>query len=173
RAAEGQDEAVAPVRDGAAEEAAARGAPAAAADLAELAAELTPDDPALTRQRRLRSARFRTVAGESERAIAILEQLRAEAPSGLEQADVLIALVVALVSEPAKAIELCDEALVEATGDDSRSARILTLRSTAWLQRTEIPAALDDARAAVEKAVRTGDPALLAVAIARVGHAEM
>jgi ATP/maltotriose-dependent transcriptional regulator MalT len=172
-AAEGPDTVVASSLDAAAEEAAARGAPAAAADLAELAAELTLDDPALARERRLRSARFRTVAGEGERAIAMLEQLRSEAPSGVERADVLIALVSALSSVPLESIELCDEALVEATGDDTRSARVLTLRSTAWLQMAEIPAALVDARAAVEKAERTGDPALLAVAIARVGHAEM
>jgi ATP/maltotriose-dependent transcriptional regulator MalT len=172
-AAEGPDAAVAAELDGAAERAAARGAPAAAADLAELAAELTPDDPALARQRRLRSARFRTVAGEDERAIAMLEQLRAEAPSGVERADVLIALVSTLVSVPTKSIELCDEALVEATGDDARSARVLTLRSTAWLLQAQIPAALVDARAAVEKAERTGDPALMAVAITRAGHAEM
>jgi DNA-binding CsgD family transcriptional regulator len=172
-AAEGPDAVVASSLDAAAEAAAARGAPAAAADLAELAAELTRDDPPLARHRRLRSARFRTVAGERERAIAMLEQLRAEAPSGVERADVLIALASALISVPTKVIELCDEALAEATGDDTRSARVLTLRSTAWLQRAEIPAALVDGRAAVDRAERTGDPALMAVAIARTGHAEM
>ena len=48
----------------AAEHAAARGAPAAAAELCELAAELTPDDPALARQRRVRAATYHRLAGE-------------------------------------------------------------------------------------------------------------
>ena len=48
-ATEGPDEAVASELDAAAERAAARGATAAAAELFELAADLTPDDPAAAR----------------------------------------------------------------------------------------------------------------------------
>ena len=69
-------------------------------------------------------------------------------------------------------IELCDEALAEATGDDARSARILAFRSWRPPDGADVHAALVDARAALEKAERVGDPALLAVAIARVGQAE-
>ena len=71
-----------------------------------------------------------------------------------------------------RSIELCDEALAEAAGDDVRSARILGYRSWFRLFEANVRAALADARAALEKAERVGDPALLAVAIARVGQAE-
>ena len=57
-AVDGPDTAVASELEAAGEQAATRGATAAAAELAELAAELTPDDPILTRQRRLRAAQL-------------------------------------------------------------------------------------------------------------------
>ena len=91
-AAEGPDAVVASELDAAAEQAAARGATAAAAELCELAAELTPDDPALARRRRLRAADFHRLAGDGERAAAMLEQLLAEVPPGVERADVLFEL---------------------------------------------------------------------------------
>ena len=86
-AADGPDAAVASELDAAAEQAAARGATAAAAELSELAAELTPADPALARQRRLRAASFHRLAGDGERAAAMLEQLLPEVPSGVERAE--------------------------------------------------------------------------------------
>jgi DNA-binding CsgD family transcriptional regulator len=69
-------------------------------------------------------------------------------------------------------IELLDEALAEAAGDDARSARILAFRSLIHMLSADVRAALADARTALEKAERVGDPTLLAVAIAQVGHAE-
>ena len=79
-AADGPDAVVASALEAAAEQAAARGATAAAAELYELAAELTPDDPALARQRRLQAANFHRLAGEGERAAAMLDQLLTEVP---------------------------------------------------------------------------------------------
>ena len=55
-AASGPDAVAASHLDAAAEQAAARGAPGAAAELSELAAELTADDPALARKRRFGAA---------------------------------------------------------------------------------------------------------------------
>ena len=74
-AADGPDAVVASDLEIAAEQAAARGATAAAAELYELAAELTPDDPVLARKRRLQSANFHRLAGDGERAAALLDQL--------------------------------------------------------------------------------------------------
>jgi len=166
------DAAIAAELDAAAELAAARGATAPAADLYELAAELTPDDPALARQRRLQAATYHRRAGDVERAIAILEQLLAEIPHGVERADVLLELVLTLRGDSRTLIRLIDEALAEAEGDDVRSARILGYRTWFHLLVADVGAALADGRAALEKAERTGDPALLAVAIGRVGHSE-
>ena len=73
--------------DAAAEQAAARGAPGAAAELSELAAELTPDDPALARKRRFRAASLHRLAGDGEQAVArCFEQLLEEVPPGVERA---------------------------------------------------------------------------------------
>jgi DNA-binding CsgD family transcriptional regulator len=170
---DGPDAAVAAELDIAALHAAARGAPAAAAGLCELAAELTPTtDPVLVRQRRLQAATFLRIAGDLERAATMLEQLLTEVPSGVERADVLFALALTFGPGVPAMIELCDEALVEAAGDDARSARVLAFRSIVHLNAANVPAALADARAALEKAEATGDPTLLAVSIAHVGQAE-
>ena len=99
-AAEGPDAAVASELDAAAERAAARGAVVAAAELFELGAELTPADPILARQRRLRAAHFHRLAGNVERAVAILEELLTEAFSGVDRADVLFELVLTLRPDP-------------------------------------------------------------------------
>jgi DNA-binding CsgD family transcriptional regulator len=171
-AAEGPDAVVASYLDDAAEQAAARGAPPAAGELAELAAELTPDDPALARQRRLRGANFYRLAGENERSVALLEQLLSEVPRGAERADVLLALAGTFTADRSTLIELCDEALAEAAGDEARLSRILAFRAWFRLLQDDGQTALDDARMALEKADLVGDPELIAGAIARVGQAE-
>ena len=64
------------------------------AELWELAAELTPGDPALARKRRVRAAKFYRLAGDRERSATTLldAAARSEVPSGVERADVLFAL---------------------------------------------------------------------------------
>jgi DNA-binding CsgD family transcriptional regulator len=172
-AAASPDAAVAEDLDAAAEQAAARGATAAAAELRELAAALTPPADAVERRRRrLAAAELHRLAGDGERAAALLEQLLTEAPQGPERADVLFGLVMTLRGEPQAMIELSDEALAEAAGDDARSARILGYRMGMHLWAADGQAALADARAALERAERVGDPALLAIAISRAGTAE-
>jgi DNA-binding CsgD family transcriptional regulator len=172
-AAAGPDEAIAAELTAAAELAAARGATASGAELAEFAAELTPDDPVSVRARRLQAARLHRLAGNAEHAIALLEQLRGEAPPGLERADVLFTLAMTLKHDPRAMIELCEEALAEARADDARSARILAFLTWAHAFAGDVSASLARARAALERAERVGDPELLAVAIARAGHAEL
>jgi ATP/maltotriose-dependent transcriptional regulator MalT len=168
-AADGPDAVAARYLDAAAEHAAARGAPTAAAELSELAADLTPDDPALARERRFRAASFHRLAGDSERAGVMLEQLLEEAEPGGERADVLFALAMMLQVER---FPLFEEALAEAEGDDARSARILANRSGIRLYEVNGHAALTDARAALETAERVDDPVLLKAVIARVATVE-
>ena len=69
-------------------------------------------------------------------------------------------------------IELLDEALEEAAGDDVPLARILGYRSWIRVFQADIGAALADARAALEKAELLGDPALIAAAIGQAATAE-
>ena len=171
-AADGPDPVAASHLEAASEQAAARGAPGTAAELSELAAALTADDPALERARRFRAARFHRMAGEGEEAVAILEELLLHAAPGLERSDVLYELAVSQVGGRRAQIERCDAALVEAEGDDTRSARILALRAGTHLLAANVNAALADGRAAVDRAERAGDSTVLAQAIAYAGQAE-
>jgi DNA-binding CsgD family transcriptional regulator len=168
-ASEGPDAEVASRVDKAGEHAAARGAASAAAELCELAADLTPD-PSPARQRRFRAARFYRLTGGRERAGAMLEQLLSEIPRGVERADVLFELAWTRKDSPLTIIELCDQALAEAGNDDARAARILSWRSWARICSVSARGALLDAQAALQKAERVGDPTLIAAAIARLGH---
>ena len=174
-ASDGPDALAASHLEAAAEHAAARGAPAAAGELCELAADLTPGDPLLARRRRLRAAALHRLV-DGGRAVATLEQLRKDAPPGLERADVLFALADVLSSahqaDHAIIVGLCDEAIAECGEDDARVARMLALRSYVRVFAGELDAARADGRAAVKAAERVGDPAMLAIAIGRLGAAE-
>jgi DNA-binding CsgD family transcriptional regulator len=172
-AAEGPDAAVAFALDTAADHAAARGATAAAAELSELAAELTARERLEERRRyRLRAADFHRLAGDRERAGVILEELLAEVPSGGERADVLFASASLRRADLREITRLCEEALHEAAGDNARSAQIIAFLSWMKLLGGDVRGALVDARAGLAKAEKASDPLLLARAIARVGMAE-
>jgi DNA-binding CsgD family transcriptional regulator len=171
-AAAGPDAIAASRLEAAAGHAAARGATAAAAELAELAVGLTADDPALTRTRRLLAAHFHRLAGNSDESLTILNALVAEAAPGAERADVLFETALNYSMGAPTAIALCDEARKEASTDDVRSTRILGIRSLYGLIGLGIRQAVSDARAALAGAERIGDPRLIAAMIARVGHAE-
>jgi len=171
-AAEGPDAAIASELDSAAEHAAARGATGGAAELWELAAQLTPDDPVLMRRRRLRAAELHRLAGDFDRAFDLYEDLLAEVPSGVERSDVLFGLALTQRADTPALNAFYEQAQAEAAGDDVRLARILAWRMGIHLYLADARAALVDARAALEKAERAGDSYLLAVTIARAGHAE-
>ncbi len=173
RGAEGPDAMVAAQLDEAASGAAARGAPAVGANLLELAADLTPDDVSLVRHRRLRAAVLHRISGSNLRALALLEELRKTAQPGGELADVLAELAAGNDFGTPEVVSLCDEALIEAAGDDRRSARILVSRSLTYMVKGDVRAALTDAWAALELAERIGDQTLIAIAIARISHAEV
>jgi DNA-binding CsgD family transcriptional regulator len=168
------DPAIASELDAATEHAAARGATAAAAGLAELAVAMTPSESREERRRRRFSAAwFHRFAGDFERACAIFEQLLAEIPSGVERSDVLYALATTGRADLPTRIRLCGEAAKEAAGDDLRLVPILGFRAISRWVHGDVPGALVDARGGLERAERVGDSPLLATAISRVGLIEM
>ena len=169
---DGPDAVAASYLDAAAEQATARGATAAAGELSELAADLTAGDRELERQRRLRAAKFHSLAGNGAHAVLLLEQSLTEVPEGLERSDVLFELASTLRADPHTTIERLDEALGNAAGDEIREARILAYRGWIRVFQADIDAALVDTRAALEKAERIGDPALIAAMIGHVAIAE-
>jgi DNA-binding CsgD family transcriptional regulator len=115
---------IASILEDAARSAHARGAPAAAADLAEEALRLTPAaSPDAARRRVFVAADMHDRAGDTTRAIALLEEARAAAAPGTERARVVAHLARAQAS-PQSAVALYREALVEAEGDDALRATI-------------------------------------------------
>jgi DNA-binding CsgD family transcriptional regulator len=153
-AADATDAGVADDLESAAVAAEARGA-IAAADLLDLAAQLTPlEDGAERRRRRWQAAWEHQHAGDPGHAAAIMEQLLAEVPSGAERSDALFQLAVVRRPQELPAILACfEDALVEAADDDRRAARILATRS-GYRLRHDPRGALADARAGLEKAER-------------------
>lgn len=92
-AADGPDADVAAALEHAAEHAHDRGAPDAAADLAERAASLTPSEDAEADQRRTAAAaRYRLLAGDIGRSRQLLEDALARVPDGSPRAEILMRL---------------------------------------------------------------------------------
>jgi DNA-binding CsgD family transcriptional regulator len=170
--AEGPSTEVADALDEAARAAAARGAPEAAVELAELAVRLTP---AMERrrllERRVETAGYQLPAGELGAAAATLERLVDELPPGGARADALL-----LLASAQQRFERCLEfallALSDARGDDARVAKIECYIAELLLIRGASEEALEHARAALASASRSGDPARLAIALSTVSWFE-
>jgi DNA-binding CsgD family transcriptional regulator len=172
-ATERADASVAAELDEAAPHALARGAPAAAAELYEIAALLTsPSDPPARRARRLAAAEAYRLAGDRDRAAVILDELLAETPPGPQHADVLFALAQTRQADLPTIVRWCESALGEAHTDHRRTAEILAFMSWMRLLEGRVRDALAHARAALEEAEQADDDELLARAIARVAMAE-
>jgi DNA-binding CsgD family transcriptional regulator len=144
------DEKTARILDEAADRTIARAAPEAAAELAELAARLTPaDNPELRRRRTLRAAGFRFRAGDAAGAERTLDALLAELPPGHVRAEAyeLLARIHNVAGTSGTTVALYERALREAADDTKLAAR---LHSQIWL------ASFDD----FERAERHAEAAL-------------
>ena len=119
--------------DQAASHAAARGAPAAAAELEELASRHTPSEDVDARQARRRAAaRFHRISGDTERAAELCRELIRELPAGQDRAELLYESALSEHADSSTAIALCRQALAELDRDDALAlARSATSRSTA------------------------------------------
>jgi DNA-binding CsgD family transcriptional regulator len=169
---EGPNEYVARELDLAAQHAAQRGATAAAAELADLAVLRAPDEASSLRRRRVAAAALHHLAGDFERATEIYERVLVDTPDALDRADVLYALAeLGTRPLPARA-SLLEEAIEYARSDDARATRLLGLLAIVRWLLGDAGSALEHARDGLAHAESVGDPELLAVAIARVGHLE-
>jgi DNA-binding CsgD family transcriptional regulator len=170
------DEAVAEVMDAGAERADARGAPSAAAELAEHARSLTPssrgDDLA---RRTIAAASYHMASGDRKRARALLEEIIAALPLGVRRADALRILGdIRWVDDSfPEAVRLWCQALGEA-GDDVRlRATLETYLAYADLMMADFHSAKPHALAALELAEKLGDPGTHAEALAVVSLVEL
>lgn len=136
-----------------------RGAPTAAAELAEQALRLTPPAASGERRRRaLAAARVQLGAGEWTRARAIATELLCEADAGPTRAEVL--LVLAEFEHDDLAVPLLEEALREAADKPALAARVSLLLAWSVRFRTSFVEALEQTREALALADDVDDDEL-------------
>jgi DNA-binding CsgD family transcriptional regulator len=168
-AADGPSASVAADLDAAARTAAARGAPATAAELFELAASLTPDaDQTAGRDRRLATASHLALAGETRAAATAFERLIGEFPAGPQRAAALRGLAGLREDDFAAGMALLWQARAEAGDDPARTADIHLGMSDISLRQGDRLRALAAAKDALADAERAGDTELIAIALAQV-----
>ena len=166
---EGADEHVAAVLERGADLAHRRGAPEAAAELAEQAAQHTPADSAEVRWGRfLRAARLYFNAGERERAAVLVKELVAAAgcaPSLRAQALHLLAEIRGL-RRPQAAIPLLEQAIACAGDDAALAAELETSLGLISVALLDVTGGERHLGRAVELAELGGETAVLAEATA-------
>ena len=170
--AEEPNERVAEALDEAARHAAARGAPAAAAELAELAVRLTPATAEeKLGERRVAAARCHLFAGDLAKSAAILESLAEEVPPGGARADALLLLASSQQSFE-RSLDLAERALIEARGDDARVAKIECYIGEILVVQGASEQALEHARAGLASAEHAGETNVLALSLSTVAWFE-
>jgi DNA-binding CsgD family transcriptional regulator len=160
-AANGPDEEVAAVLAAAARQARAKGATGSAAELADLAARLSPGGE-IGFRRRIQAAEYLFQAGDAGQARRLLEELAAGAPDGPARGRALLALGQVRIYDldTAPVLQILGDALGHATGDVLLQADIHLMM--AWLCEYDLPAGLAHARAAESLLSGQDEPALLA-----------
>jgi DNA-binding CsgD family transcriptional regulator len=174
-ASTGADESVADALEAAAEHARRRGAPDAAAELAELARSLTPADRALDAWRRCLSAgEARFAAGDSALAAEDFSAAAETAASGAERADALLHLARVRYhhDDVTGAQALLDEAQLEAGDDAALRAAIEHDLVYPAFAAGDLVSTLRHGRAAVELAEQVDAVEILAGALSQVVVAE-
>ena len=170
-AAEGPDEGVAVELEEAARKAAGRGAPDAAAQLSELARELTPSEHAEARiHRTVHAGQYAFEAADMGRAATLLEEAVAAAPIGWLRAEALLFLArIHYHSRDAlSARSLAEEALAEASHDPALRTLIQIELAAAAEAVGDHDGARVHAHAAVDLAEDQGDESMLAEGLALV-----
>jgi ATP/maltotriose-dependent transcriptional regulator MalT len=149
--------------DEAAEMAHLRGAPAAAAELVELAIGLGGDTP----KRRIQSAAYYVDAGDPGRARAVLEKTISQLGSGTLRAAALCLLAVVRLFDDSflDAAGLLERGLAEDGEDLALRAQMLVTLSFALVNAGRPAAALSRAEEAITIAERLGQPHLLSHAL--------
>lgn len=171
-AASGPDPTVADVLEAAARQARSRGAPTAAAELAEQALRLTPHAEAETKLRRtVEAAEHVFEAGDSKRAVALLEDALAKVKPGAARAAILcrLANVRTHATGPRAGVALYREALECARGDDALEAEIHLQLADALRFTSGLPSSEPHAAAGLRAAERAADDELLCRALAVFG----
>jgi DNA-binding CsgD family transcriptional regulator len=152
--------------DEAAENARKRGAPAAAADLLELAIQLGADDA----QRKIRAAADHYEAGDPLRAKELLEDTIRTLPPGRLRAEALLLVASVRIFDDSypEAANLLERALVDATASGALGLQIEIQVELSYVEFNlgRMGPALSRCQGAVKEAERHGDAGLTACALA-------
>ncbi len=173
-AATGPDADVATALEEAARHARGRGAPDAAAGLAELARQLTPfhDDEGI-RRRSMDAAEYHFDAGDAPRAIALLEEAVASSPPGPGRAEILFRLSSMSWMNLERGVrEPLERALPEAGDDPELVAGIHVDLAWVDIYQGDLAAASEHARRSVDQIDGVIDPATHADALSTFGVVE-
>jgi DNA-binding CsgD family transcriptional regulator len=172
--ADGPDPEVALALESAARHARARGAPDAAAELAELACELTPSaESAELRRRRLAAAEFLFDGGDAGGAHRLLGETIASSPSGPERAEMLYRLASMSWMNLIEGVRSPCQAALEETGDDpDLHSGINDALSWVAFYLGDLPEALARAQESLAWARQSLEPAVRADALATLGFVE-
>ncbi len=162
-AATSGDDATLQALDAAADSARMRGAPAAAAELMDLAIGLGGDTP----ERRLSSALHHFDAGDQERAATVLEEtVEGLAPGNLRAEALSRLAVVRLYGEGfLETVRVLRQALSDADPDSPLRVPISVTLAYCLLHSNELDEGLQTAELAVSDAERVGQPHLLSMAL--------
>ena len=169
QAATGPNKAVAFALEEGAATARSRGAPAAAAELSEQAAELTPlANTAAARRRKSDAGYYHFESGDSRLALTMLEDVVGQLSAGAERAEVLIRLarVRSYSDDLQAATSLFLQAAEEAGHDSLTRARALEGAATQlFRQRRHLESSVGYAKRAAVLAGELGDEALVGEAL--------
>jgi ATP/maltotriose-dependent transcriptional regulator MalT len=149
--------------DKAAESAAMRGAPSAAAELLDLAVGLGGD----TAERRIRLASYHFAAGDSVRARALLDETIASLPAGRLRAEALRLLGPVRIFDDSflEGVAAMELSLVEAPDDLAARVPTLVTLLVPLFNTGQLAEAAERAHGAVADAERLGEPLLLSQAL--------
>ena len=168
--------AVAGELEAAAGSASSRGAPSSAAELLELAVGLTPsDDRATVSRRRLLAADHWTAAGDTTRALALLEAAVNASEPGCQRAAAIVRMGRARrwAGDGPAAAALFEQALAEPCGDPA--VRVSLEKELVWSTHLlgDVAAAERHAHSAVEIADGLGERAILAETLADLAFVQL
>jgi DNA-binding CsgD family transcriptional regulator len=169
----GADRDVAEALDTAARHASARGAPDAAADLAELARKVTPpEDAAGILGRGVDAAVYHFDAGDAARSFALLEETIAHGEPGPDRARILFQLAAISWLDLPRVQALCEQAREEAGGEPTLSAAVLEHLAWVGIYRGDLIDAAKNAKASIEHARRITDLTIRGDSLSTFGMVE-
>jgi DNA-binding CsgD family transcriptional regulator len=164
---------VATALEDAARDASNRGAPATAAELAELAHRMTPTgDAEAARRRGMSAAEYRFIAGDTGAAFATAEELLEVTPPGVTRAEVRSLMTVFCWNDVNRLRPLLDAVLEEAEEHSELFAS--TVSDLAWVEILggDLRSASREARRSIRLAEQLGAPGPLSLALITAAYAE-